>query len=457
MDNTRSLKEKLPFHDKKSDLVITADARIDNRKELSKDLMIEDGEDISDSYYILKSYEKWGERCTEYLLGDFSFVIWNKKNEKIFCARDHMGVKPFYYYINKNMFVFGTEIKAINFIKEIPSQLNETRLADYLIQFVEDRENTFYKDIQRLPAAHSLNISKTESIKNNYWKLDPNKEILLGSDEEYAKEFLKIFTNAIKCRIRSAYPVGSFLSGGLDSSSIVCTARKIMVDEDSTDNLKTFSAVYDDLPICDETEYINEVLALGNLDPYLLKTNQYSPLHQIESILKKIEEPFNVPNYYINPEIFQTAKKNNVRILLDGFDGDTTLLFEERYALDITRENQWKKLFSELNFMAKKYNLNTLQMFLYAIIIPITPEIIQKLIFQRILIFWVIVNLIENENFNLIKKDFLQCTNFKTRFKYLFKNPLKNAKTNKLRHHLRLSSPYLQYALEILDIFASNS
>ena len=82
-------------------------------KNLSKELDIENNENVSDSYFILKSYEKWGEKCPEYLLGDFAFAIWDKNKEKLFCARDHMGVKPFYYYLDENIFVFGTEIKAL--------------------------------------------------------------------------------------------------------------------------------------------------------------------------------------------------------------------------------------------------------------------------------------------------------------------------------------------------------
>jgi len=92
-----SLHETLPFE--KDGIIITADARIDNRKELSEKLNIEDEESVPDSYFILIAYRKWGEKCPEKLLGDFAFAIWDKDNEKLFCARDHMGIKPFYYYM----------------------------------------------------------------------------------------------------------------------------------------------------------------------------------------------------------------------------------------------------------------------------------------------------------------------------------------------------------------------
>ncbi len=136
--------EKLPFHDEKAGLIITADARIDNRKELSEELDIENIEEVSDSYFILKSYEKWGEKCPEHLLGDFAFAIWDEKEEKLFCARDHMGIKPFYYYLNDDIFVFGTEIKALFDVPNVPYQLNKIKVALYLMD-IEDNKLTFYR------------------------------------------------------------------------------------------------------------------------------------------------------------------------------------------------------------------------------------------------------------------------------------------------------------------------
>ena len=110
-------------------LVITADARIDNRDDLCEELGIRDEEDVSDSYFILKAYAKWGEDCPDKLLGDFAFVIWDKKEEKLFCARDHMGVKPFYYYLDEDMFVFGTEIKALFEVEGVPREINDLKVA----------------------------------------------------------------------------------------------------------------------------------------------------------------------------------------------------------------------------------------------------------------------------------------------------------------------------------------
>ena len=105
-----SLKETLPFKDK-SGLIITADARIDNREELADQLKIDNSPENSDSQFILEAYKKWGDKCPEKLLGDFAFAIWDIGEQKLFCARDHMGIKSFYYYLTDEHLFFATEIR----------------------------------------------------------------------------------------------------------------------------------------------------------------------------------------------------------------------------------------------------------------------------------------------------------------------------------------------------------
>ena len=238
-----SLYEELPFE--KDGLVITADARIDNRKELSKELGIQDKENIPDSYFILMAYKRWNEECLDKLLGDFAFAIWDKNLDKLFCARDHMGVKPFYYYLSDDLFVFGTEIKAIFTFTEIPIKLNEKKLALFFMKDIMDKELTFYEDIKCLPAAHNLTVNKHKIVLKTYWELNPNSEIIMDSEEDYVEAFLEIFVEAVRCRLRSSVPIGFELSGGLDSSSIVCTVKEILFEEQKMDAIKTFSNVYE--------------------------------------------------------------------------------------------------------------------------------------------------------------------------------------------------------------------
>ena len=349
-----SLNEQLPLIDKSSALTITADARIDNRDELYSLLELRRPlAEIGDSELILAAYIKWGEECPEKLLGDFAFAIWDERNQRLFCARDHFGVKPFYYHISDGSFVFASEIKAIFCVGEIPKRLNELRVAEHLSLVCNDASITFYEDINRLPPAHTLTISARESVKRKYWALDPLREHERRSDSEYAEEFRAIFTEAVRCRMRSAFPVGSMLSGGLDSSSIACVARKLLPENES---LHTFSIVHDVVKKCDEREFQDAVLAKGGFVPHYLQNDSVSPLIDLDDILWHEDEAIG-GNLYSNWCLYKQAKESGVRVILDGFDGDSTVSHGRGYLTELARAGRWIALATEVRAFSKKRQL----------------------------------------------------------------------------------------------------
>lgn len=357
-----SLEEKLPLANQTGDLVITADARIDNRGELITALAFTDRspQEIADSQLILDAYKKWGERCPEHLLGDFAFAIWDGRKQTLFCARDHFGVKPLYYYLSDRIFAFASEIKALLCLPEVPRRLNEVRVADHLARIFEDKVITFYRDILRLPAAHSITVGRGETQIRSYWSLDPSHEVQLPSDEEYAEAFREILTEAVRCRLRSAFPVGSTLSGGLDSSSIACTARKLLAAEGDR-HLHTFSAIFpglpeEDLPKIDERHYINAVLAIGGFEPHYVQADRLSPLADLDRVLWHEDEAFLAPNLYMHWALYGTARQHDVRIFLDGLDGDTTVSHGLGYLAELTRTGRWRTLVTEATALSKQSN-----------------------------------------------------------------------------------------------------
>ncbi len=185
-----SREEKLPAVSAARDLVVTADARIDNRDELLRglDLSDETPRTITDSELILASYRRWGEGCVEHLLGDFAFAIWDLRRERLFCARDHIGLKPFYYhYRSEGIFVFGSEVKALLAVPAVPRRVNGGRVAGFLVGLYEDPTATFHDEILRLAPAHCMTVSREGISLRRYWELDPSRELRLGSDAEYAE------------------------------------------------------------------------------------------------------------------------------------------------------------------------------------------------------------------------------------------------------------------------------
>ncbi|AFZ00939.1 lasso peptide isopeptide bond-forming cyclase [Calothrix sp. PCC 6303] len=344
-----SLLEKLPMVSEDGNLVITSDCRIDNREELLSRLQLNNcpPEKVTDTDLILAAYQEWGEDCPQHLLGDFAFAIWDAREQKLFCVRDHMGVKPFYYYASDNVFVFGSEIKAILCLPEVPRKLNETKVGDYLASLLQDKVNTFYQGIFRLPPASYLTVSGKGLKIGCYWKLDPNYELQLNSDEEYADKLREIFTEAVRCRLRSAFPIGSHLSGGLDSSSVTCVARQLLVGEKKP-LLHTFSNIFNAVPECDERPFIEAVLEQGDIIPHYVDGDRIGPLSDIEQIFQYNDEAVSGPTHFLAWELNEATKQEGVRIILDGFDGDNTISHGHGYFSELMLREEWSTLREEI-------------------------------------------------------------------------------------------------------------
>lgn len=349
--------EKLPFC--WEGLVITADARIDNREELAKKLGIDLRllNEITDPQIILHAYLKWGKACPQQLLGDFAFVIWDACAQELFCARDYFGAKPFYYSLNEGWFLFGSEIKALLCSPYSDRRINEAWMARFLIPDSDfsDKTSTFYEGVLRLPPAHTLVISSGSSTLSRYWELDPEREIHFNSEAEYVEALKEHFTRAVQRRMRSVSPVGSTLSGGLDSSSIACTARNLSAEAGSSP-VHTFSAVFQDAPDADESPYINAVLEQGGFIPHLLYPDRGSPFVDLEKVLWHLDEPFYGTNYFMPWAFYRSAAENGVRVLMDGTDGDTTISHGMDYLEVLAQNHNWQQFALEARAVTRNFD-----------------------------------------------------------------------------------------------------
>jgi asparagine synthase (glutamine-hydrolysing) len=354
-----SLLEQQPLKSQTGELVLTADARIDNRDELIArlNLSIYPAEKITDADLILAAYEAWGEGCAEKLLGDFAVVIWDNRQQQLFCVRDHFGVKPFYYYYQPGKaFVFASEIKAILGLAEVPLRLNEVRIADYLGGMMEDKSLTSYQDILRLPPAHTLTMSAAKGLQmRRYWQLDPTRELKLNSNQEYAEAFREIFTEAVRCRLRSAFPVGCHLSGGLDSSSIACTARQLIAQNPHA-QLHTFSNTFDRVPECNEDSFQQAVIAEGGLIPHAIEADRLGPLSEWEEVFRYEDEAFIGPNGFLVWQLNRATQEAGIRISLDGFDGDTTVSHGSLRFAELARSGDWKEFATEAKAISQHFD-----------------------------------------------------------------------------------------------------
>ena len=351
-------KENLPRESDDKSFVITSDARLDNRKEIIN-LLGEIGQDdssISDSELILEAYKRWGEACPEQLLGDFTFAIWDARRQKIFCARDHFGVKPLYYYADENFFAFATEIKALLLLPEVPRRINEQRLADYLAGPFQDKKLTMFEGILRLEPGHCLVVTKNGVKVSSYWNLKLPPELKLKSDNEYAEALRERFTEAVECRLRSSVPIGAMLSGGIDSSSITCMARNLLARENK--QLHTFSAVFNKVRECDERKYINTVLRENSIKSNFIAADSFGPFVDIDEILRVLDEPFLHSNLYITWLSYKAAEAQGVKVILDGYDGDSTVSHGLGLFTELAVNKRWARLILENIAYARRTDQN---------------------------------------------------------------------------------------------------
>lgn len=334
-----SVNEVLPYYDEENKIMITADAIIDNRDELFK-LLNMDNRQISDSQLILKAYLKWGKECPKKLVGDFSFVIWDENKKEVFVVRDHVAKRSLYYYFKNNIFGFSTVIKPLLSLMDEKPKFNEQWITEYLslkgvvheMQF----EDTLYKDIKQVQGATYISLKDNKLIEEKYWDpINEVKPLKLSSEEEYHKAFLKVYDEAVKCRLRCIGDVAISLSGGLDSSSVAALAAKELKKENkrlkgfSSVPLKEFDGNVSRGRIADESDYIEELRKMyPNIDIEYCRCENKNSLTDIEYFNEVLEQPHKIiENLYWIDNILKKAKENNCRILLNGQSGNYTVSY----------------------------------------------------------------------------------------------------------------------------------
>lgn len=332
-------------------LVVTADARLDNRGELLETLPVSTARTpIPDSELLLAAYREWGEQCVDHLIGAFAFAVWDQDKGSVFCARDHMGVKPLYYHCDEDLFAFATEQKALLTLPSVTYELDETKVGDFLTGTFEDTKNTFYTGIRRLPPAHAMvvGVGEDDARMRQYWDLDPTRTITLESDAAYERRFRELLEQAVQCRLRTNDSIGTTLSGGLDSSSITAVARDLL-PPDTT--LQTFSGVFDDIPSCDEREYIETLVERDGIDPSYVIVDDLSPVAHIDQALEYHDEPISNTMHYMKWALTERASSSGVGVVLDGANGDNAVDYGLGRLPELARTGRWLTLVRELQAM----------------------------------------------------------------------------------------------------------
>jgi asparagine synthase (glutamine-hydrolysing) len=296
-----------------------------------------------DTEVVLCSYLQWGQDCVRRFNGMFAFAIWNAKDRVLFCARDRLGIKPFFYFQHKDTFEFASELKAL--LRKPERRVPRLRtLVRFLGEGLTDDEwDTFYEGMRMLPPAHTMVVSRRGLDLHRYWALDPTKSWReLGPDgqlnipshqnrlvednyfpsnpdlNEAAQAFRGLFAESVNLRMRSDVPVGTCLSGGLDSSSVVACASDL-IDH----SMETFSSIYPDRGY-DEKSYIEDVVKAYSTNPHSIESDGQDLPDVFDKIVWAQDEPTAGPGLYSQWKVMETAQKS-VTVLLDGQGGDELL------------------------------------------------------------------------------------------------------------------------------------
>lgn len=376
-----SLFERQPLHE--GSLCLTMDGRIDNREELRRALESHGAilRSDSDAELVLLAYQQWGKDCPVHLLGDFAFAIWNSAKQELFCARDQMGIRPFYYFINDRVFLFASELRPLLDHADVQPELNEGMIGEYLASQITSQEETLYRQLFRLPPGHCLVVSPGRFRMTRYWDFDSSKELHYENDKSYRDHFLTLLTESVRCRLRSHRPVGCYLSGGLDSSSVVCLAASLKKNGLSTQDLETFSLLFPGLA-CDESPYIQDVVQQWAVHSNTVDVGGNPDAAFVDCARWDRDFPGH-PNGTMGNPLRALARDRGVRVLLTGTGGDEWLTGSYLGAGDLLRQGKLHTLHRRIrnDFGASNFS-GTIEMALRYGLWPLLPHAMRQLIRQ---------------------------------------------------------------------------
>jgi len=303
----------------------------------------------TDTEVILKSYEQWGENCLNMFNGMWAFAIWDNKNQKLFCARDRFGIKPFYYYFDGKQFIFASEIKQL-LLNDIDKSINERNIyrSIKLNSFLIYGPDTYFTKIQILPHSHYLLLENGNFYISRYYDLNPEMfERCSLSFAEAVEQYRFLLTDSVKLRMRSDVEVGSSLSGGLDSSALVRIATNI-----SKTKFKTFSSYYTNSDRFDERIWVNILANTTNIITHFISPSPEDALQNLKRQTFIHDYPILGSSLISQYFVMQLAHANNVTVLINGQGSDEMSAGYNhafyRYYADLMRNIDIKSLFNEL-------------------------------------------------------------------------------------------------------------
>ncbi len=341
-----------PMWDKKKEYLIVFNGEIYNYLEIKNEL-----ENLGHTFYsngdtevLLTAYIQWGKNCLQKLNGMFSFLIYDNKNKQIFGARDRFGIKPLYIHKTAEKIFIASEIKALFASGAINKQVNWQVASKYLFYgILEDSNDTFFDNVTKIPASHAFQID-TQNLNFShwqFWKLE-KKEI---ASLNYAEQYYQHFKDSVNLRLRSDVPVGVFLSGGMDSTAIICEMKRQLDASNNPSKLHAYSFISKQF---DETQYIDKTLEYTHADIKYLSSKPLELWDEFDSALKMHDEPMHSITALVGYKLMKMAHNDGVKVILNGQGADEAIAGYPNYF-----QNFWYSLLSSAKFNTLNKELNS--------------------------------------------------------------------------------------------------
>lgn len=306
----------------------------------------------SDTEVLLAAYAQWGENCLPRLNGMFAFALWDADAQELLVARDRFGEKPLFVGKTKNGdVIYASEMKAILIHPQMQVAANQAAIDLYVRStWYEDAEMTFFQDIERIPPSHALviDVNGNEKRRWRYWTPNYEREIQI-SDAEAERRFSQLLARSVNMRLRADVPVGSSLSGGLDSSAIVGLLAAERSKRPFSQN--TFSACFDTDPTISETPFIDAVVDYTHVNSFRVNPDPAKLMQESERLHWHQEEPFLSASIYLQWCVARLAKENNTTVMLDGQGADELLagyqFWYQQYQLDMLDKRNYYSLIAD--------------------------------------------------------------------------------------------------------------
>ncbi|PJF39710.1 MAG: hypothetical protein CUN55_13725, partial [Phototrophicales bacterium] len=346
-----------PDENQYNHLLVAHNAQLFNRDELIRTLCPAPQDNITTSEIIALAYDKWGTKCVDHFWGDFAFAIWDRAEQKLVLARDHVGVRSLFYLYCAPYFAFASNMNALKSLPFFNQVIDDEYIGAFLLKQRPPIEKTSFQQIRRLPSGHILEVSREKSPKVwSHWDLSATSIPQYSNEQRYIEEFYELFAQSVQMRMAGTTRIGAELSGGLDSSAVTAIAHHYHAQP-----LTTFSAIMPDVADSNEEATIRITANYVGVQPNFFRIDNVDLPALLQEMHPYIGDFYHAPNEFVVWILGKLARKQGFDVILTGHDGNTMLSDAERYASEVAFRGDWQLADQIISAVSMKMNPNELE------------------------------------------------------------------------------------------------